>query len=109
MSRTKKELHKTTVYTRTTEGLMRYEGYSNNQWRFYFKRGKNLWYVIDPFTGLSIAAESSLDNAIDKSKDETLMGKFKAYSRTNEYKTKISEWYEMQVKANVIVENSIKI
>lgn len=103
---------KTFFYSRTIEGCVKHEGYTDNMW-YYYKSfsnewGKDVWWAVDPMTGLAICKEHTKKDCITKAHSAKVLKRFSDMTNTEEYKKHCSIWYQMQVDAGIITENLIK-
>lgn len=100
-------MYKSTFYTMTSEGLKKQNGYSDNKWCYY--RGFsneakiNMWYVIDPLTGLSVCSDTSRDKAAKKAYNKEIIDKFTEFQKTKEYTRYVNNFYNAQVEAGIIM------
>lgn len=106
-------LRKDTFYSRMSEGCVKHEGWSDNQWNYYkgeYKEGLTrfpVWHAIDPMTGLSVCTGGSRKECIENAHDEKLIARFNEKTKTEDYTKMCAVWYNMQVDAGIIMENPI--
>ena len=105
------KLFKDKFYSRTCYGCTKREGWSDNRWH-YFKSfskddNKEMWYAIDPMSGLSVAKEHTKTDVVNKVYSPEFIKKFNQYRTFDKYSKQCTEWYDMQVEAGIIVNNYI--
>lgn len=100
-------MYKSTFYTMTSDGIKKQRGYSDNKWNYYKTFSNeakiNMWYVIDPLTGLSVCSDTSRDKAAKKAYDKEIIDKFTEFQKNKEYTRYVNNFYNAQKEIGAIM------